>query len=295
MVDKIEKLPFRGDLELVGFEILTIKDLYKNNDILFLASTKSIQFYEIIFITEGEGEHQIDFKTYLVKKGDVIFVGKNKLHSWKKIRMYNGYILIFTEDFLYQNQIQFNDLSYEYPYNSILYSPVLKIKNLDYYESFLALVELILKEYDLISYSAKQDVLQILLRTFILKAQSQLPSKYIWVNSVSKTLFVDFQKKLDEHIMRTRNVIDYVNMMGTTYYHLNLAVKQFSGQSVKSFIDRILLLKAKQLLASPYLNINEVSYSLGFDEATNFSKFFKKHTGNTPKHFKEQEKQYIQI
>ncbi len=286
MAKTLKKLPFRGRLELIGFEILTVKDLYENNNISYLTSTKSIQFYEIILITEGNGEHDIDFTTHSIEKGDLIFLGKNQLHSWGHQRNYNGYIILFTENFLYQNQVQFNELSYEYPYNSVLYSPVLKIKDDDCYDTFLALVKLIFKEYAFIYNTVKQDVLQILLRALIVKTQVQLPPEQIDVDKESKALFIRFQKKLDEHIMHTRNANDFVDMLKTSYYHLNAVVKQFSGQPIKAFIDRVLLLKAKQLLSDSELNINEISEHLGFDEATNFSKFFKKNTGNTPTHFK---------
>ena len=287
MRKQLEKLSFREDLELVGFEILTIKDLYENNDISLLSTTKVIRFYEIIFITDGKGEHQIDFKTYPIEKGNIIFLGKNQVHSWHKDRSNDGFIILFTEHFLYQNQVQFNDLSYAYPYNSILYNPVLKINDKSYFDTFLSLVELIQKEYALISYAVKQEVLQTLLRTLILKAKTQLPPEQLRADSESKSLFILFQKKLDEHIIHTRNANDFVDMTGASYYQLNSSVKEFTGISIKAFIDKTLLLKAKQLLSNPQLNINEVSDSLGFDEATNFSKFFKKITGNTPKHFKE--------
>ena len=283
----LEKLPFREDLELVGFEILTIKDLYAQNDISLLVTPKVIRFYEIVFITDGKGKHSIDFKSYPIKKGSIVFLGKNQVHSWPKKRSIDGYVVLFTEKFLYQNQILFDDLSYEYPYNSVLYEPVLNIKDKSYYDTFLSLVTLLQGEYALIAQTVKQEILQTLLRAFILKAKSLLPPEQLGNDDYSKSLFILFQKKLDENIMHTRNANDFVDMIGASYYQLNTTVKKYTNLSLKAFIDKMLLLKAKQLLSNPQLNINEVSNSLGFDEATNFSKFFKKFTGNTPKDFKE--------
>ena len=51
------------------------------------------------------------------------------------------------------------------------------------------------------------------------------------------TLFIEFQKALDQHIFHTRNAIDYVNMLGCSSHQLNTAVRTFTNKSVKVFID----------------------------------------------------------
>lgn len=47
------------------------------------------------------------------------------------------------------------------------------------------------------------------------------------------------------------------------------------------------MLNAKHLLADGANNTGQVSYLLGFEEPSNFTKKIKKHTGNTPTYFKE--------
>ena len=47
------------------------------------------------------------------------------------------------------------------------------------------------------------------------------------------------------------------------------------------------LLKAKELLTSSSMNISEIAYSLKFENAGQFSTFFKKKEGVTPSEFRE--------
>ena len=282
---ELPRLLFREDLEIVGFEIIKIKDLYEKIDLSLLTSVKIIKFYQIIFIEEGKGRHNIDFETYDFKKGSILFVGKNQIHSWQNYRSSDGYIVLFTENFLYKNQMQFNELSYGYPYNTALFSPILNITNDSHFRTFHSLIKLIYEEYADIAYQIRQEVLQTLLRALILKIGSQLPSVEM-PNTEVKKLFIRFQKALDQNIFHTRNAIDYVSMLGCSIHQLNKAVKTFTNKSVKVFIDSVLILNAKRLLVDGRNNVSEVSYLVGFDETTNFAKFFKKHTNQTPSQFR---------
>jgi len=287
MKNQFFELQFRKDLALIGFEIMAIKDLYEHNDGQFLASKKRLGFYEIIFLKEGEGNHFIDFDTYEIKRGDILFIGKNQVHSWPKQQTCDGYILLFTERFLYENQIQFSDLAYEYPFNSVVYNPITSISDSEIFDTFLALIELINKEYSLVKNKTRQELLQTLLRTFIVKVQSQLSRVERRSNKESKEQFIQLQKAIDQNIGHTRSATDYVNMLGTTYHQLNSIVKGVTNKSLKVFIDDTLILNAKRLLCDKGNNINEIAFLLGFDEPTNFTKFFKKHSHQTPKQFRE--------
>ena len=57
--------------------------------------------------------------------------------------------------------------------------------------------------------------------------------------------------------------------------------------TAKQFIDAFVILEAKRLLINSEIKSTELAYSLGFEEPTNFVKYFKKHTGFTPNTFKK--------
>ena len=58
--------------------------------------------------------------------------------------------------------------------------------------------------------------------------------------------------------------------------------KEYTNVSPSLFILELKLQKAKSLLLNTTLSVKEISYQIGYDNATYFTALFKKHTGLTP-------------
>ncbi len=287
MKNSIKEYSFRKDVEEEGIEIMQLKHFFAETNDLDRFKLHRIHFYMIAFITHGEGQHLIDFKKYDYQKQSIIFVGKDQVNSWAFHKNVKGYLLLFTDDFLYHNQIKFKDISYSYPYNSSIYQPVMTLPNAENFQSFASLLFYLHQEYGLPKTDNRQEILQNLLRTFILKIQSHATKKVAVGNQEEKSLFIRFQKLIEEQISETRNINIYCKLLNTSYRKLNQACKVLTNMTAKSFIDYVVILKAKKQLIEGDKNITEVSYVLGFEEVTNFTKFFKKHTSLSPKEFME--------
>ena len=63
-------------------------------------------------------------------------------------------------------------------------------------------------------------------------------------------------------------------------------VRVETSQTAKELIAGRLLSHAKQLLDNLSLSIRQVSKSLGFDYPQHFVRFFKGHTGQTPRQYR---------
>lgn len=284
--EEIPEYNFREEYEPLGFEVIKLEYFYTLHSTEERTNPHRLKFYALIYITKGQDTHIIDFVPHSFKEGSLLFVSKNQVHAWGKKNKIEGYIIFFTEAFLYKNQIQFNDLSYSYPYNYNLYSPILQTKE-EVLKTFNQFFELIYNEYHHSIKINQEELLQCLLRVLFLKIQDAIPSLLNNGSKEAETLFVEFQKQLDQNISLTRNAQDYCSMLNVSYHQLNKVIKTLTNKTIKAFIDDFVILQAKRLLADPINNANEVSYILGFEEPTNFSKFFKKHTGIPPKLFSE--------
>ncbi|MCG8332705.1 MAG: helix-turn-helix transcriptional regulator [Chitinophagales bacterium] len=69
--------------------------------------------------------------------------------------------------------------------------------------------------------------------------------------------------------------------------YLSDLLKKETGKNTKEHINYYLLEKAKALLLSSELNINEIAYDLGFEYSKSFGKLFKKKVGITPKEYRK--------
>jgi AraC-like DNA-binding protein len=95
-----------------------------------------------------------------------------------------------------------------------------------------------------------------------------------------------FKTLLDDNFIFHKKVSFYCQQMNITPKKLNQATSKIFGKTPKNIIDDRVLLESKRLLAHTSESIKEISFSLGFEEPTNFIKYFKRHTDNTPVEFR---------
>ena len=151
--------------------------------------------------------------------------------------------------------------------------------------TFTGLVNYIDDEYKQPGSEERQEILQCLLRTFLLKIRVH-NRQYVSIIQNDKTeLFIRFQSLLTQNISSSRNAKDYCIWLNVSYKKLNNICKELTNKPLKVFIDSFLILKAKQYLTDGDKNVSEVAYLLGFDEATNFTKYFTKHSSLNPSTF----------
>jgi AraC family transcriptional activator of pobA len=81
-------------------------------------------------------------------------------------------------------------------------------------------------------------------------------------------------------ILRTAN--DYARRLAIHINHLNKLLKENTGKTTTEHISNRLIQEAKTLLRHTDWNISEIAYSLGFEQLSHFSNFFKKQTSQSP-------------
>ena len=97
--------------------------------------------------------------------------------------------------------------------------------------------------------------------------------------------FIRFQQALKTHIQQEKKVKFYAEKLLLTTKKLNTITQSILHISAKEYILSMVILEAKKYLKCSKMTTKEVAYQLGFDEPTNFTKFFKKHTQQLPSEF----------
>jgi AraC family transcriptional activator of pobA len=78
---------------------------------------------------------------------------------------------------------------------------------------------------------------------------------------------------------------DFADLLSIFANHLNRFVKEVIGMPTSHIADHIIG-EAKALLHHTSWDVAEIAQSFGFQYASYFNIFFKKHTGNTPLSFR---------
>lgn len=105
----------------------------------------------------------------------------------------------------------------------------------------------------------------------------------------------DFLKAIDKHLddlMQNRvldmyEIRDFADEMHIHPTHLSNTIKLTTGQAPCFFFEEKIMAMAKTLLQDNSINIAQVAARLTFDPS-NFTKFFKRFEGVTPKQYRQQ-------
>lgn len=86
--------------------------------------------------------------------------------------------------------------------------------------------------------------------------------------------------------LELKRASDYAKLLGIHTNHLNRILKHTTGKTTTQLIAQRVLEEAKFLLKHSNWHINELSFSLGYEEPAHFINFFKKNLDFTPKSYK---------
>tara|TARA_R110002049_G_scaffold10422_6_gene51242 strand:- start:167 stop:1030 length:864 start_codon:yes stop_codon:yes gene_type:complete len=241
-----------------------------------------LDFFALLIVTEGTGTHQVDLKKYALQKGSVLKIAKNQVHAFHDDLNYQGYLVVFTEEFVlkYFSRSSIEFLSHLYNYHLSL--PL--VEKSSYNESFLFDSLAVLKSEN---QYAQMDILAKLLELYLLRLDQQTQGTFTRIiKNEFHQIFTHFKNLVEKNHTETRNVKDYADWLHISPKHLNHVVREVTLNTAKTFIDQYVILEIKRSILSTDNSLKEVAFSTGFEEVTNFTKFFKKHTGLSPKEFK---------
>lgn len=110
--------------------------------------------------------------------------------------------------------------------------------------------------------------------------------------SVKKTYIQNFLQLLIKHADTEHNPSFYAGKLCISVQYLSLILKEVSGKTANHWIAGYLIARAKVLLRKPEITLQQVAEILNFSDQSSFGKFFKKHTGVSPKKYKEEHTTY---
>ncbi len=269
------------------FDIIKLEELFKRNDLDHsLNQLHLVEFYMILLIENGKGDHTIDFIDYPYKKGTLITVRKDQIHKFNVNKSVKGIGLLFTEDFLLSYLEKLEALKSLQLFNELLGSPKIQLSASELLE-VASLIERISKEYFKLNDSYSLGIIRSELHILLAKLyRIKSNNKQMIVNKKYLSEFIELQKLVESQVVEHKKVKDYAKMLGLSTKTLNSITKTIINKSAKEFIDDICTNQIKRLLINTEESIKEIAYASGFEETTNFYKYFKRQTDLTPEQFR---------
>lgn len=243
-------------------------------------------FFQIYLFTDGVGIHTVDFEPIEVSPSHILFISKGQVHAFDPNETYDGKALIFTEEFFCRTDFDRKFLQSTLLFNNNFSQSYFKINN-----NFNKLNELfseVLEELKYKSDNKKGDILHNLLYRLLLLSEREIDDQTGIKRKISTPDLLSFRFKQEVNIKfkNYKNMGFYTKLLNVSLRSLQLATSSTFNKTPKEIINDRILLEAKRMLAYDELSVKQIAYDLGFQETTNFNKFFKLKSGLTPTEFK---------
>jgi AraC-like DNA-binding protein len=270
------------------FDIIKLEDIYTRKDLNHSPfQLHLVEFYMMILIEDGEGTHTIDFTDFQYNQGTLLTIRKDQIHQFNESNNgVKGALLLFTDTFLVSYLEKLEALKSLQLFNEVLGVPKIQLSTTELKE-VIHLIERIKKEYFETNDEYSLGIIRSELHILIAKLYRIKSSNHPIINS-RKYLseFINFQNLVEQNATQYTKVKDYARMMSISTKTLNTITRTIVSKSAKEFIDDIFTTQIKRLLINTELSIKEIAYTSGFEESTNFYKYFKRQTQLTPEKFR---------
>ncbi|ALJ05763.1 transcriptional regulator [Pseudalgibacter alginicilyticus] len=246
---------------------------------------EQIDKYSIYWVKEGKGTYNIDFESYKFKGNTLFFLSPGQVFSVESEKIKEAYKLTFISDFYC---IQTHDK--EVACNGVLFNnlnqiPFIEPNILDS-NKLQTILQNLIEEFQN-NETAQYDMLQTYLKQFIIYTVRINNGFYKIKDDIESKLFKDFSVLVEQNYKTIHAVSDYAARLGLSPKSLTKHFKNTGVDSPNDFIKKRILLEAKRQLIYSNDSVKNIAYSLGFNDAAYFTRFFTKRVTKSPLQFKK--------
>lgn len=248
-------------------------------------------FYEIIYIAEGEFSSFVDHATYHLKKGDFLLLDRNVMHHYHYVegRHENSrrIILWVSEETLVALSGGFTDLTACF-HNADGYAYHFPI----YYEEMLRnlLMKIALEEApDMKLEGGKKLLDQVNLTQFFLylnELSARRTFSYYPEENMRHSLVEQVSDYMDKHLHEEVTVEELANYLHLSKFYLLHRFKELTGTTIHAFLTDKRMIRACEYLGKE-VPIGEISSLCGFGEYSVFLRNFKRAYGMSPREYRD--------
>jgi len=243
-------------------------------------------FHSILFVREGRAIQEVDFTSYEVHSGTVLILPKGAGHREPQRDQFDGWEIIFTEDFFSQVQLELLQAFMHYAIarrKLLITVPASALEALSHYFKLISLEET--RPHNQNQTFILQNLMLALLNRLEGMVQ-HLPEQASFIEK--RKPFQQFVRLVEGNYLSHKGLDFYVEELQLTARKLNDILKELTGQTAANFIIDRLMLDAKRELCFSEKSVKQIAYQLGYDNPYYFSRIFKKRNDMSPEQFRQE-------
>ncbi|OOG18029.1 hypothetical protein BWD42_12115 [Sphingobacterium sp. CZ-UAM] len=236
-----------------------------------------VDFFIIMLVIAGGGIHTIESIKYPIMAGNLHLVFPRQQHEVvleQDARVYT----------LYVNNTLFNSFTDHFKFTFLLYQnyPVIKL-SVRGYGNMLHEIHGIKNELILVELNPEILKLHLMIIGEIINREV---FRYFRVEEkVRNHRLSEYVKLVDNYFAEHKQVAFYAKILNVTVNYLNVCCKKYLSCTATQVIQDRVIQEAKRKFSIGNMSIKEVGSSLGFDDVSYFTRFFREKTGLTPRKF----------
>lgn len=270
----------------IGIELMSLDELFSRNLPRNFFEPEKVKFFMVLVIRSGSGYHLVDFERVPLKYGDVIFVQPGQIQQWEKRKNIVADLLLIDPAMIQSPQrVPFSESSQRSLLNLKEWPSAFKIDaaEMERWQSLSAMLreELAASQLNELSAAIARELLLCLMLNLNRAATRNIDQLNPQVLLVRR-----FQQLVETLVNERPSVAQCAQLLNVSTSTLTRISNEVLGHPAKEEIDRRIALEAQRLLVHSMAASAKIGEELGFSEATNFVKFFRRILGMTPDAFR---------
>jgi AraC-like DNA-binding protein len=284
----IEQVQYRPSVDkALDLEVFSMSDLRRRVPRAHLQRHHRYDFHMFVCVRRGECRAVVDFSHIECGAGSVLTIRPGQVHRFGSGSRWDASLLLFRPELLQTSQreerLQMAELVDALPAHLRLDRGTRR-----FVADALARMEqecALDARRPMLNWLLQSELATLVTRLHIFHAEQR---RSAGTSSDVPERFRLFKRLLDAKVHQWHHVSRYAHAMGCSEKSLTRICSAVAGVGAKAFIASRLALEAKRLLVHTEMPISAIAQRLGFDEATNFTKFFRSIEGCTPSAFRHQ-------
>lgn len=239
--------------------------------------------YDLLFITKGESVRSKGLNKFYFKANQFFFLPAFQITAHESMSEdVEGFFLHFAPE-LFADELH---LLKTFPFLHFNTEPVVTLPSGEV-SPILNILERLLVLYQADDKRERKLIVWYLMTLFA-EVNRYVSDEKVAAKNAAAVLTQQYKNALTQHIYTLHSVREYARILHVTPNHLNKCVKKTLNKTAQYLLNEMLVLEAKSLLKYSNLTIAEIAEKLCRSTPSNFSRFFKRATGVSPKQYAHQ-------
>lgn len=248
---------------------------------------------EVVYAYSGKAKYIIDFKEYVIKKGDVLIIPPCSLHSFEQIEeeKFVAGTLIFGQRMLGSNLVDACSTKYIVPiFNNETYLPIM-VDEL-YKEEISKIIQRIIDEHieKRVAYELRVKIKLLEFVQFFYEHNLCIQAERNVSSDRTSMQIKNITNYIEEFYGERIMLSDLAKCANMSVYHMAHIFKRSTGKTPNEYINDYRLAMATDKLLHSDAPILEIAMECGYNNISYFNRVFKDRLGVTPKEYRRTHK-----